>query len=193
MPPRFRLSLIPAVEVLVTVALTAGAFFLAVHYNVASLLDALSTRAHLGFDSADLGPGFFVLSCGLGLMTLRRWKEATHEPRTLAHTRDILQESEDRYRSLVEMSPAPMVVSDPRGRIVFVNDAALHLLRLDAPDAAIGGSIVEFVKPDSRARATDLYARTLAGEPVPTEEIRLCRHDGTEVAVQMGSSADHHR
>jgi hypothetical protein len=129
MPPRFRLSLIPAVEVLVTVALTAGAFFLAVHYNVASLLDALSTRAHLGFDSADLGPGFFVLSCGLGLMTLRRWKEATHERRTLAHTRDILQESEDRYRSLVEMSPAPMVVSDPRGRIVFVNDAALHLLR----------------------------------------------------------------
>jgi PAS domain S-box-containing protein/putative nucleotidyltransferase with HDIG domain len=180
-----RENITPIVEVLVALFATAVALFLGERFQVASLLRDVSQRARVGVDIANLGPGLLVMVGGLGVMSVRRWREAADERRELSQTRDVLAGSEERYRSLVEMSPAPIVVSDAATRIVFVNAAAVHLLRAASPQALVGRPISDFVNSGNMAHAMELYARVLAGETISTDELRLRRADGTDVVVQL--------
>jgi PAS domain S-box-containing protein len=67
--------------------------------------------------------------------------------RQRAHT--ALQESEERYRKLVELSPEPIVVH-AAGRILFANSAAIDLLQGDGQAELIGRSITDLVDPRVR-------------------------------------------
>jgi PAS domain S-box-containing protein/putative nucleotidyltransferase with HDIG domain len=180
-----RENVMPLVELVVALAATALALFLGERFQVASLLRDVSQRARVGVDIANFGPGLLVMVGGLGFMSVRRWRESVDERLTLTQTRDVLAGSEERYRSLVEMSPAPIVVSDAATRIVFVNAAAVHLLRAAGPEALVGRPISDFVNSGNMAHAMGLYARVLAGETISTDELRLRRADGTDVVVQL--------
>ena len=60
-----------------------------------------------------------------------------------------LRESEERYRTLVELSPDPIAVHID-GKLVFVNTAAVQIFAANSPDDLIGRSIMEMVHPDYR-------------------------------------------
>jgi PAS domain S-box-containing protein/putative nucleotidyltransferase with HDIG domain len=180
-----RENVVPVVEMVVALAATAVALILGERFQVASILRDVSQRAKVGLDIANLGPGLFVMVSGFGFMSVRRWKEAVDERRVLSETRDVLAGSEERYRSLVEMSPAPIVVSDAATRIIFVNDAAVHLLRAPSAEAVLGQPISDYVHSANMAHAMELYVRVLAGETIATDELRLRRADGTDVVVQL--------
>ena len=66
------------------------------------------------------------------------------------HVEQALQESEERYRSLVELSPdAIIVVSE--GKIVFANPAEARLLGAYSSEELIGKSAKNFLHPEDRA------------------------------------------
>src|SRR4051794_9614605 len=61
-----------------------------------------------------------------------------------------LQESEERYRRLVELAPDAIAVHR-EGHILYANPAAARLMGAAEPAELIGRSIFEFVHPDYRA------------------------------------------
>ncbi|MHB8870208.1 MAG: PAS domain S-box protein [Thermoleophilia bacterium] len=95
------------------------------------------------------------------------------------------EESEARYRALVESSPNGIIVHQG-GRIVFANPAAAGIAGAMAPADLVGRDVMEFVHPDSlelaRRRIEEAY-RT--GEPSIMAEERIFRLDGSAVDVDV--------
>ena len=100
-----------------------------------------------------------------------------------------LQESEIRYRSLVELSPNAILVH-VHGSVVFANAAAMQLLGAAGPEQLIGTPVLDRVHADSRPsvlqRVRDLQ---VVGAEVPAAEERLVRLDGTPIEVEIAASA----
>ncbi len=104
-----------------------------------------------------------------------------------------LQESEDRYRQLVELSPEAVVVYQD-GKISFVNSAAIEMLKATTPQDLLGHEVLEFVHPDQRALAAKRITETLTKDKTaPLLEERLLCLDGTFVDVEVTTSRlDYH-
>jgi PAS domain S-box-containing protein len=96
-----------------------------------------------------------------------------------------LRESEERYRTLVELSPDPIAVHI-NGTIVFVNTAAVQIFAAKSPDDLIGRSIMEFIHPDYQliVRDRDLQI-SKHGIRVPIIEEKFIRLDGTTFEAEV--------
>ena len=62
---------------------------------------------------------------------------------------DALRESEERYRSLVELTPQALVVHRD-GKVLYVNPAAMKMFGAGSADELLGAPILEWVHPDFR-------------------------------------------
>jgi len=94
-----------------------------------------------------------------------------------------LRESEEKYRSLVELSAeATMIHRD--GKIIFINPAGVRLLGASCPEEVLGKAILDIVHPDARATVAAFYARDLQGEETPLIELPVVRLDGTTVPIE---------
>jgi len=100
-----------------------------------------------------------------------------------------IEESEERYRKLVEMSPDGIALHVD-GTYVFVNPAGAWLLGATSPRELIGKSALEVVHPDYqelvRERLRKLEAR---GEAVPWIEEQYVRLDGKTIDVEVSGSS----
>ncbi|MDO8608536.1 MAG: GAF domain-containing protein [Phaeospirillum sp.] len=86
-----------------------------------------------------------------------------------------LAESEERYRSLIEMSPDPIIVHS-HGTILFANPTAAHLFGAGPDVSLIGRPLMDMVHQDSRSMAI-----TRIADPPPGPylgQYRLVRLDG---------------
>jgi PAS domain S-box-containing protein len=98
---------------------------------------------------------------------------------------DALQESEERYRSLVELSPDAIVVHS-KGLVVFANAAAVRLLLASSSDDLVGRSIFEFVPPEYHGLVQERARMTgQEGKIAPLVEEKFLRLDGTPVDVEV--------
>lgn len=100
-----------------------------------------------------------------------------------------LKDSEARYRTLVELTPQPVLVHREE-RVVYVNDAAIALF--GAPNAArlLGKPTHEFIHPDSRMAQTErLKLIQTKGAALSMTEARFLRVDGTPIDVQVQGTA----
>ncbi len=98
-----------------------------------------------------------------------------------------LQESEERYRSLVEASPEPILVLLD-GKIVFANPITMQMMGAESAEQVVGHSISRFVHPDYRELAARRAQRTLDnGKPLPLAEEKWLRLDGTAMDVEVVS------
>ncbi len=92
---------------------------------------------------------------------------------------------DDAYRALVEMSGDAIIVRQD-DRFVYVNPAAVRLYGQQRPEDLLGKIMGDFAHPDDlpriRARAA-LLAQS--DEPLPIEEFRLRRADGTYAVVEV--------
>jgi PAS domain S-box-containing protein len=87
-----------------------------------------------------------------------------------------LQESEDRYRKLVEISPDAVLLHQD-GRIMYANPAAVRLTGAGTPGSLIGKAILDIVAPEYRDTVSSSISRDLTGETTPPMELRLLRVD----------------
>lgn len=99
-----------------------------------------------------------------------------------------LQQSEERYRQLVEMSPLAIVVKDAR-RIEFANPAAGQLVGAGGTEAMVGKSPFVFLHPENRAQFEQGICRVIAERvSLPPTEQRLVRMDGTPINVEVSAT-----
>lgn len=88
-----------------------------------------------------------------------------------------LQESEERFRSMVDSTPVMVWLSDVKGDLTYLNKSWLDFAgrREDKPFTSAWS---ETVHPDDRERGLDLYYRSVNNHEPFVMEYRLRRHDG---------------
>ena len=100
----------------------------------------------------------------------------------------VLVESEERYRALVDASPIGVLVHQQH-RLVFVNPAAVRLLGASDADSLLGRPILDFLHPDQHARLAQRAQQAQRdGVDFPMQEWRYLRVDGSVVEVQAQAS-----
>jgi PAS domain S-box-containing protein len=100
---------------------------------------------------------------------------------------EALQRSEDRYRSLVEMSPDALFINADN-LIVFMNPAGLRLFGASSLEQVLGKTPFDLIHPDYHAAINERIARQLAGETAPLIEEKIVRLDGSTVDVEVAAA-----
>jgi len=119
-------------------------------------------------------------------------KETGEVERIVIISRDIterkrsereLRESEDRYRTLVEISPDAVFLHQD-GKIIYANSAAIRLLGGSHPVNVVGKNVLDFIQPEFRDAVRKNIEKDLSGELSPLMELPMVRLDGTPVLVE---------
>jgi PAS domain S-box-containing protein len=95
----------------------------------------------------------------------------------------VLQESEDRYRKLVDISPDAVIIHQ-EGKIIFTNPATLKLLGASNRDEIAGRNILDFVYPGFRETVRINIQKDLQNDITPLIELPMHRIDGTSIIVE---------
>ena len=113
-------------------------------------------------------------------VTVRRRAEEAME-----RTMERLQESEVRYRALVDWSPEAVAVTRD-GRILFMNPAAVRLMGAAREEELVGRPMSDFIDPDAAGLA-GRRTQNVRGAVAPLIVERLVRLDGTVIDVELQS------
>jgi two-component system, cell cycle sensor histidine kinase and response regulator CckA len=97
---------------------------------------------------------------------------------------EALRDSEEKHRRIVEaLSDAVLLRS--KGIVIYVNPAALKLLRANHPEDLIGKPYLDLVHPDDRALSAERIKKSIDENWVaPLREHRLLTLDGQVVQVE---------
>jgi len=134
-----------------------------------------------------------------------RWHEATvfdlrEHPAVrgiVVNARDItdrkraeaaLQESEERYRRLVNTSPDAIVITDISGRILMINQAGTALLGYEDAGEIVGKNVLEFIALEDHARAVASMRTRTPGESARREEYVLVKRGGHRIWAEISAS-----
>jgi PAS domain S-box-containing protein len=98
-----------------------------------------------------------------------------------------LHESEERFRSLTELSPDGIAMVEG-GRIIYANSAFLSLLRAHRPSEVVGRMADEFLITGNRETA-GAGAQLLAPTTLPLQERRIQCFDGSQVDIESTGSS----
>ena len=125
----------------------------------------------------------------------------TAMPRTVARARrewqllqdrqqaqEALRESEERYRSLVELSPEAILVFT-EGKYIFANQAAARLFGAKTPTDIVGQDVLGLVTQDYREFVERRIKEVLAGDREEQQEAKIVRLDGHSVDVEASAQA----
>ncbi len=129
----------------------------------------------------------FAAQAAIAIRNARLYEQARQEIARREEVEAVLRESEERYRSLVELSPVAIVVHI-EGRIAYVNPAGVRMLGMDSPDALIGRPIMEFVHPGDRKAVQERVTRVVRGEPAPVSEEKLVTPKGDVLYAEIAAA-----
>jgi len=96
---------------------------------------------------------------------------------------ELLQESEDKYRKLVEISPDAVIIHQ-EGIISYVNPAAVILLGASQSDEIIGKNVLDSIHPDFHDSVLKNIEKDLKEEISPSLVLQMIRLDGTSIIVE---------
>jgi PAS domain S-box-containing protein len=100
--------------------------------------------------------------------------------------------SEESIRKLIELAPDAMGVHRD-GRYLWVNAKQAALFGLDSPAEMLGADVIASLHPDDRAQEADRLRRLEGGEPQGLHEVRILRHDGSVLQLEVASLLfEHH-
>ncbi|WP_255152149.1 PAS domain S-box protein [Halorarius halobius] len=118
------------------------------------------------------------------VMTTSGWYEGQRVGQAVANdvtelreAREELRQKEQRYRTLVEMSPDPILVHRD-GEVVFANEAFADLVGVNAVDTVRGTDIYDYLEASEHEDARETARRTQRGEQEPTSYLRQMRTVG---------------
>lgn len=102
-------------------------------------------------------------------------------------TKELLRESEERYRRLAELSPDAIAVQS-EGTVAYVNAAGLKLLGVTCLEEVLGRPVLDFIHPDFHETARARMQQIEEGWPAAPMEQRWVRPDGRIVDVEVASA-----
>jgi PAS domain S-box-containing protein len=111
-----------------------------------------------------------------------------HDIDARKRTEAALRESEERYRSLVEMAPDAIAIHGD-GRLLYINRRGAVALGAKDPEELVGLPLERLVHPQHWPATRERIRRMLAGTPdvYPVEDVYL-RLDGTALPVETAAA-----
>ena len=109
-------------------------------------------------------------------------RDITEKKRMMA----ALQQSEERYRSVMEAAPDPVVVYDIEGRVTYLNPAFAQTFGWKLEE--VTGKHLNFVPEENLPETHKAVERMLRGETVRDLETRRTTKDGRILEIQGSSS-----
>lgn len=110
------------------------------------------------------------------------YDSAMREVAERKRTEVLLQESEARYRQIVENADELIYRTDAEGYITYANATILRLFGMDKVHEILGKNYLEFIVPDWRAKVRRFYVHQfLSGESNTYFEFPILRSDGHEL------------
>jgi PAS domain S-box-containing protein len=113
------------------------------------------------------------------------------------HTEDItehkkaeeaLQESEERFRSVVENSHDGVLIVDDNFRLVYANDELCHIFGY-SKEEIVGQDFRKFLSEGTIPLCQDMYLRRQRGEKVSSPyELKMIRKDGEKICIEIKST-----
>ncbi|MBN1947791.1 MAG: GAF domain-containing protein [Bradymonadales bacterium] len=104
--------------------------------------------------------------------------------RSVVQLKGEVQESEERYRQLIDLMPDAILVHSD-GNLLFANQSAVRLLQFDSQAQLLAKRLDELVHPDHRPAVNDRIAQWKQQKPTSSRlEARLLRSDGSAFAVE---------
>lgn len=98
-----------------------------------------------------------------------------------------LKESENRYRSIIEISPEAIAVHS-NGRLILANLATVELMRANTVDELLGMPILDFIYPDDREIFLEWEKlASKAGEILHPAKVKIICLDDTTIDVEIRS------
>ncbi len=101
---------------------------------------------------------------------------------------EALRESEELYRTLVEISPDAITLTDLDGKIIFCNQQAALQNGCDSPEDLVGRNSFEFIAPEDRQRAVENAPKVLQGALLKSIEYTVLRKDGSRFPAELYTS-----
>lgn len=114
--------------------------------------------------------------------------DAAHDAIERKRLEQALEESEQRYRRLVELSRGAILIHS-EGTLVFVSEKAAMLFGASTPEQLLGKSFLDFVHPENRdAVAKRIGKLATTARNAPFAKHRLVRPDGTMFSAEVAAS-----
>lgn len=101
---------------------------------------------------------------------------------------DALRESESRYRTLVNISPDAITLTDLNENIILVNQRTVELHGYDTVEEMVGLNAFSLIAPEDRELATANARRTFEVGSVRDVQYTLLKKDGTTFPAELGAS-----
>lgn len=112
---------------------------------------------------------------------------AAHDVTSRVENENLLRESEERYRLLIELAPFMVAVHD-QGRVVFVNPAGVRMVGATSADQLLGRSLLDFVPAERREHAAQRIAKLLEEKSAQRVEQQLLSLDGCVRDLEVSST-----
>lgn len=106
------------------------------------------------------------------------WQGIMHDITERKQAEMALRESEKRYQTLAEVSPAGIFRTDADGLTTYVNQRWCDISGLEA-GAALGNGWLEAVHPDDRAKLAAGWQETVEKQTISTSDYRFVKPDGS--------------
>lgn len=136
-------------------------------------------------DFSEIDQFFFSILSDYAAIAIENAKLFDQVQRSNQILREEVQESEERYRQLVEYSPDAIAVHS-EGKLVFVNAAAVKLLGAGKAEDLLGKPVIDVVHPEYRDLVLERIRQEIEeGQPAPLMEEKLVRLDGSAVDVEV--------
>ena len=98
---------------------------------------------------------------------------------------EALNESENKYRQLIENSPDAIVIYS-NGEVIYINKESIRLMAVDSAEELLGKQVLQFVHPDSHEMVIQRMKQITKDDVVlPLYEEVFVRPDGSEVTVEV--------
>jgi PAS domain S-box-containing protein len=104
------------------------------------------------------------------------------------HSMEKTRESEERYRSLVEISPDAVMLLELNGDIIMMNKAGAKLLKYETTQEVIGKNMVSFIVPDQQATARNSFRELIEKSMNGNGEFLVIRQDGTRFEAELNGA-----
>jgi PAS domain S-box-containing protein len=101
---------------------------------------------------------------------------------------EALRESEERYRSLVEVSPDAVMLMDLEGKVGLCNRRAAALHGYESGEELLGRNFFDLVAEDDRERAMANAIRIVREGGVRDVEYRMVRRDRSSFSAELSAS-----
>lgn len=122
----------------------------------------------------------------IALEKARLYADVRRELAERERTDNILHESEERYRTLLESSPDPIVVYDMQGVATYVNPAFEQTFSLSRDELL--GKQINFVPEENWPETKKAIESMLSGKKIKLFETRRLTRDGKILDVQISST-----